>query len=50
MLATLVSLLTAGMLTVGVVNEVLLPVGERAIDEATWLGNQAYARIEQALE
>jgi hypothetical protein len=35
MLATIVTALTAGFLAAGVVNEVVLPVGEYAIEKGT---------------
>jgi hypothetical protein len=35
MLATIVTVLTSGFIAVGVVNEVVLPVGEYAIEKGT---------------
>lgn len=35
MLATIVTVLTSGFIAVGVINEVVLPVGEYAIEKST---------------
>ena len=42
----MVEFMAVAFIAVGVIEEIVLPVGSQAVDTAMWAANQAYARVD----
>lgn len=42
----MVEFMAAAFIAVGVIEEVIVPVGSQVVDTVVWAANQAYARVD----